>query len=153
MAEWSTCPSRDDLQRLILRQLVGADAARIKQHLNGSLTCLNVLRECAASDELLEAVRARRVEGSQPTATMAPPSDKMSFEVAFRRGSAPGIVHFLIKTCFTRPRRLSVTCFLQRNLWMKLAVSPISACSACCVSAEWVRCSRRKIVGSSVVWL
>jgi hypothetical protein len=79
MAEWSICPSRDDLQRLILGQLVGEDAARIEQHLNGCLTCLNVLRECAASDELLEAVRARRAEGSQPTATMARPIRQNEF--------------------------------------------------------------------------
>jgi serine/threonine protein kinase/Leucine-rich repeat (LRR) protein len=72
MAEGKTCPSRDDLQRLLLGQLGHAEAARLEMHLDGCPNCLSVLRQSIASDELLEAVRARRGEGSEPTATIAP---------------------------------------------------------------------------------
>jgi hypothetical protein len=46
MADLSTCPSRDDLQRMLLGKLPAADAEEMESQLNRCPTCSSVLQQC-----------------------------------------------------------------------------------------------------------
>ncbi|HXY35906.1 MAG TPA: protein kinase, partial [Planctomycetaceae bacterium] len=70
MAEPQNCPSRDELQRLVLGQLPGQVADRIQQHLEECPKCWSAFDECVNSEELLNAVRAQRSTTSEPTKTL-----------------------------------------------------------------------------------
>jgi eukaryotic-like serine/threonine-protein kinase len=70
MAELRSCPSRDELQRMILNQLPDAEALMIQQHVDRCPSCRRALEECVTSDDLLEAVRARGRVASEPTKTI-----------------------------------------------------------------------------------
>jgi eukaryotic-like serine/threonine-protein kinase len=70
MADPNTCPTRDDLQQMVLGQLTDADADAIQLHLDRCRNCLNALQDCVASDELLDAVQASRPADCEPTKTM-----------------------------------------------------------------------------------
>ncbi|HET6327086.1 MAG TPA: protein kinase [Planctomycetaceae bacterium] len=82
MAAMSACPSRDELQRMVLGQLADEPAERIQQHLDRCDTCVGTLQQCVASDEFLEAVRAVRGAASDPTKTMDLPIDWMRSAVS-----------------------------------------------------------------------
>jgi eukaryotic-like serine/threonine-protein kinase len=75
MAEPHACPSRDDLQRLILNRLPGEAAQRIQRHVETCAKCRHALEQCLASDELLDAVRASRGPATDPTKTIYLPAD------------------------------------------------------------------------------
>ncbi|HEV3303483.1 MAG TPA: protein kinase [Planctomycetaceae bacterium] len=70
MAEPQNCPSRDELQRMVLGQLPDPVAEKIRQHLERCLKCWSALEHCVNSDELLEAVRASRGATCEPTKTL-----------------------------------------------------------------------------------
>ncbi len=70
MADPNTCPTRDDLQQMVLGQLPDADADAIQLHLDRCRMCLNALQDCVASDEFLDAVQACRPADCEPTKTM-----------------------------------------------------------------------------------
>jgi serine/threonine protein kinase/Leucine-rich repeat (LRR) protein len=70
MAEPQNCPSRDELQRLVLGQLPDLIAERIRHHLERCPQCWSALERCVNSDELLEAVRASRGATGEPTKTL-----------------------------------------------------------------------------------
>ncbi len=82
MAAMSACPSRDDLQRMVLGQLADEPSERIQQHLDRCDTCVGTLQQCVASDEFLEAVRAVRGAAANPTKTMDLPLDWMRSAVS-----------------------------------------------------------------------
>ena len=77
MDELRTCPSRDDLQGMVLGKLKGTRAEAIAQHLEACPTCFDVLRRWVASDEILEAARAGRNGSGDPTKTMYLPIGKI----------------------------------------------------------------------------
>jgi serine/threonine protein kinase/Leucine-rich repeat (LRR) protein len=70
MAQPQNCPSRDDLQRMVLGQLPDLIAEGIRQHLEQCPKCWSALEHCVNSDELLEAVRASRSATCEPTKTL-----------------------------------------------------------------------------------
>ena len=70
MAEPQNCPSRDELQRMVLGQLPDLIAEGIQQHLEQCPKCWSALEHCVNSDELLEAVRASRGATCEPTKTL-----------------------------------------------------------------------------------
>ncbi len=70
MAEPQNCPSRDELQRLVLGQLPGLVADRIQQHLEQCPKCWSAFDDCVNSEGLLNAVRAQRGTASEPTKTL-----------------------------------------------------------------------------------
>ncbi|HEV8070252.1 MAG TPA: protein kinase [Planctomycetaceae bacterium] len=70
MPELRTCPSRDELQQMVLGKLHGTRAEAIAQHLEACPTCLDALRQWIDSDEILKAVQAGRAVNSEPTKTM-----------------------------------------------------------------------------------
>ncbi len=70
MAQPQNCPSRDELQRMVLGQLPDLTAERIRQHLEQCPKCWSALEHCVNSDELLEAVRASRGVTCEPTKTL-----------------------------------------------------------------------------------
>jgi serine/threonine protein kinase/Leucine-rich repeat (LRR) protein len=70
MAEMTSCPSRGELQRMVLGQLPDLIAERIQQHLERCTKCWSALDECVNSDELLDAVRASRGVTCEPTKTL-----------------------------------------------------------------------------------
>jgi len=53
MAELRTCPSRDELQRMVLGKLTGTRAEAIAQHLEACPICVQFLQEWVTSDEIL----------------------------------------------------------------------------------------------------
>jgi len=75
MAESHTCPSADELQRLVLGQLPDVTAQRIQHHLEECPECWSALYRYFASEELLEVVRAKREGTSGPTKTLYLPID------------------------------------------------------------------------------
>jgi eukaryotic-like serine/threonine-protein kinase len=70
MAELSTCPSSDELQRMVLGQLGDEAAERVQKHLDQCPKCVSALQQCVASDEFLEAVRASRPVSCERTKTL-----------------------------------------------------------------------------------
>ncbi len=70
MAESHSCPSRDELLRMILNQLPDATARMIQQHVDRCPKCRSALEECVTSDDILDVVRARRRHASEPTKTI-----------------------------------------------------------------------------------
>lgn len=75
MALPHACPSRDDLQRMILNRLPDESARHIERHLENCAECRHALEQCIASDELLESVRAIRGTSVDPTKTIYLPVD------------------------------------------------------------------------------
>ncbi len=77
MAELRTCPSRDELQQMVVGKLRGTRAEAIAQHLDACPICLEFLQEWIASDEILGAVHAGRSHKGDPTKTMYLPIGKI----------------------------------------------------------------------------
>jgi serine/threonine protein kinase/Leucine-rich repeat (LRR) protein len=70
MAEFSACPSTDELQQMVLGQMANEVADRIQKHLEACPKCWSALDKCVSSDEFLEAARTSRPESCDPTKTM-----------------------------------------------------------------------------------
>ncbi len=70
MAELNSCPSREELQRMVLGQLPGLIAERIQLHLEQCPKCWSALDECVTSEGLLDAVNSSRGVTSEPTKTL-----------------------------------------------------------------------------------
>ena len=73
MAEPIACPTRDELERMVLGQLADDAAARIEQHLERCPQCWSALDQCVASDEFLERARTSRPASCEPTKTLYVP--------------------------------------------------------------------------------
>jgi Leucine-rich repeat (LRR) protein/tRNA A-37 threonylcarbamoyl transferase component Bud32 len=73
MAELRRCPSRDELQQMVLGQLPDQTAQKIQLHLERCPRCCSALDECVASDEFLEALRTSGRPTAAPTKTMQVP--------------------------------------------------------------------------------
>jgi serine/threonine protein kinase len=72
MAELGSCPSRDELQQMVLGQLPDLKANRIQLHLERCPKCCSALDQCVTSDQFLEALQHRQ-GASEPTKTMYVP--------------------------------------------------------------------------------
>ncbi len=70
MAEPASCPSRDELQRMVLGKLPDHAAQRIQLHLEQCPNCCSVLDQCVASDQFLAALRSSRRINAEPTKTL-----------------------------------------------------------------------------------
>jgi eukaryotic-like serine/threonine-protein kinase len=73
MAKLGSCPSRDELQRMVLGNLPDQAAQRIQSHLEQCPNCCVAVDQCVASDEFLAALRGGRRLSSEPTKTMYAP--------------------------------------------------------------------------------
>jgi serine/threonine protein kinase/Leucine-rich repeat (LRR) protein len=73
MAELSTCPSRDELQRMVLGQLGDEAAERVQKHPDQCAKCVSALQQCVASDAFLDVVRASRPASCERTKTLDVP--------------------------------------------------------------------------------
>ncbi|HEV8000141.1 MAG TPA: protein kinase, partial [Planctomycetaceae bacterium] len=73
MAEPIACPTRDELERMVLGQLADEAATRIEQHLDRCAKCWSALDQCVASDEFLERARTSRPTSCEPTKTLHVP--------------------------------------------------------------------------------
>jgi eukaryotic-like serine/threonine-protein kinase len=73
MGDLRNCPSRDDLQRMVLGQLPDLAAETIQQHLEHCPKCRSTVDQCVASEALFAAWQASGRVSGVPTKTLQSP--------------------------------------------------------------------------------